>query len=82
MTDSSKQDKPTSSPTNLATAGDVVNERIPHRASALGFGLAFLVLGLCGLLQTANVAVDTATLSAIVLLGLGAAGLWSVLQRR
>ena len=54
----------------------------PHpRAAALAFGSGFLVLGICGLLRSAKVYVDNASLAAMVLLALGAAGLWTVVSR-
>ena len=48
---------------------------------ALGFGVAFVGLGLLGLLRTAGLNVPAAWLYAAVLVGLGAAGLVSTRLR-
>lgn len=49
---------------------------------ALGFGLAFIAFGVLGLLRAAGVPVDTDWLYPLILIGLGAAGLASVLRER
>jgi hypothetical protein len=55
----------------------------PRRdAAALGFGLAFLLLGGAGLARAAGAPLDTLWLSPLILIGLGAAGLLGVLRQR
>ena len=59
-------------------------QRLPrprHDPMALGFGVAFLGLGLLGLVRAAGVDVPAAWLYAAVLVGLGAAGLVSTRLR-
>jgi hypothetical protein len=56
--------------------------KTPRRdGMALGFGLAFLVFGVLGLLRAAGLHVDLAWLYPIIFFGLGAAGLVSALLR-
>lgn len=56
--------------------------RAPRRdPAALGFGLAFVVLGLTGLLRSSGVEIDAALLSQLALIMLGVAGLFTVLGR-
>jgi hypothetical protein len=55
----------------------------PRRdAAALGFGLAFLVFGAAGLARCAGLHVEAGWLSPLILIALGAAGLFSLLARR
>ena len=54
----------------------------PRRdGAALGFGLAFIVFGVLGLLRAGGWAVPSGSLYPLILIGLGAAGLASVLGR-
>jgi hypothetical protein len=54
----------------------------PRRdGSALGFGVAFVVFGVLGLMRAAGVPVTSAWLYPIILIGLGAAGLVGVFGR-
>jgi hypothetical protein len=54
----------------------------PRRdAMALGFGLAFIVFGVLGLLRATGVDVPLTCIYPIILIGLGAAGLASLLMR-
>lgn len=54
----------------------------PRRdAMALGFGLAFIVFGVLGLLRVAGAEVPLTWLYSTVLIGLGAAGLTSLLTK-
>jgi hypothetical protein len=56
--------------------------RPPRRDGvALGFGSAFSVFGVLGLMRAAGLHVDTAWLYPIILIGLGVAGLASALLR-
>ena len=48
---------------------------------ALGFGLAFIVFGIVGLLRAAGADVPSAWLYPIILIGLGVAGLVSLFGR-
>jgi hypothetical protein len=48
---------------------------------ALGFGVAFLALGVLGLLRSAGLHIDTGWLYSLILVGLGIAGLASALLR-
>ena len=50
--------------------------------TALGFGLAFLVFGVLGLLHVSGVGIPAGWLYPIILIGLGAAGLLSLITRR
>jgi hypothetical protein len=50
-----------------------------HDAKALAFGVAFVLLGVMGLLRTAGVAIDAAALSQLALVALGSAGLVALL---
>lgn len=57
--------------------------RRPRRdGMALGFGLAFVVFGLVGLLRAFGAPVPSAWLYPIILIGLGAAGLSSAFSQR
>jgi hypothetical protein len=49
---------------------------------ALGFGLAFIVFGVLGLLRVAGAPVPVTVLYPSILIGLGAAGLVSLLTKR
>ncbi len=54
----------------------------PRRdGTALGFGLAFVIFGLLGLLRSVGVDVQTAWLYPVILIGLGLAGLATLLLR-
>jgi|SRR5688572_26483221 hypothetical protein len=56
--------------------------RLPRRDGfALGFGLAFIVFGLVGLVRAFGAPVPSAWLYPIILIGLGAAGLVSLFGR-
>jgi fatty acid desaturase len=56
--------------------------RPPRRDGfALGFGLAFIVFGLVGLVRAFGAPVPSAWLYPIILIGLGAAGLVSLFSR-
>jgi hypothetical protein len=56
--------------------------RPPHRdGTALGFGVAFIVFGLFGLMRTFGAPVSSSWLYPIILIGLGAAGLVSLFSR-
>lgn len=56
--------------------------RPPHRdGMALGFGLAFIVFGIFGLLRAAGAPVPSDWLYPIILVGLGVAGLMGTLAR-
>jgi hypothetical protein len=50
--------------------------------TALGFGLAFIVFGALGLLRAAGAEVPLLWIYPTILIGLGAAGLTSLLARR
>jgi hypothetical protein len=57
--------------------------KTPRRdATALGFGLAFIVFGALGLIRSAGVRVEVAGLYSVILVGLGVAGLMSALWRK
>jgi hypothetical protein len=49
---------------------------------ALGFGLAFIVFGVLGLLHVSGAGIPASWLYPTILLGLGAAGLSSLIRRR
>jgi hypothetical protein len=49
---------------------------------ALGFGMAFVVFGVAGLIRAAGVPVHAAWFYPAILMGLGAAGLISLIYRR
>jgi hypothetical protein len=54
--------------------------RPPRRdASALGFGTAFLVLGVVGLCRSAGVDLEASWLSQLALIAIGIAGLITIL---
>lgn len=56
--------------------------RPPRRdGMALGFGVAFIVFGLFGLVRAFGAAVPSSWLYPIILIGLGAAGLVSLFSR-
>jgi hypothetical protein len=69
-----------SSPEELA-----VTPSLPRRARrdgvAVGFGLAFIVFGVVGLLRAFGAQVPSAWLYPIILIGLGVAGLVSLFSR-
>lgn len=68
------------SPDELAMAPSI--PRRPRRDGlALGFGLAFIVFGLVGLVRAFGAPVPSAWLYPIILIGLGAAGLVSSFSR-
>jgi hypothetical protein len=68
------------SPGELAMAPSI--PRPPRRDGlALGFGLAFIVFGLVGLVRAFGAPVSSAWLYPIILIGLGAAGLVSLFSR-
>lgn len=50
--------------------------------TAVAFGVGFVVVGLVGLARSAGLEFGNGGIYPVVLLGLGAAGLWSVLKRR
>lgn len=50
--------------------------------AALGFAVSFAFVGLKGLLEAAGASVSAQAVRAVVLLALGAAGLWQVLRLR
>ena len=55
----------------------------PRRdAAALGFGLAFLIFGAAGLARAAGAPLDSLWFSPLILIGLGSAGLLSLLRQR
>jgi hypothetical protein len=58
--------------------------RAPSRRDgmALGFGLAFLVFGVLGLLHVSGAGVPASWLYPTILLGLGAAGLLSLISKK
>jgi hypothetical protein len=53
-----------------------------HDPPALGFGIAFVLLGSAGLLRTAGVDIDARALSQLALIVLGLAGLVALLLPR
>jgi hypothetical protein len=58
-----------------------ISSWLPARrdGSALGFGLAFILFGLLGVLRAAGYPVPNGSLYPTILIGLGAAGLLSLL---
>jgi hypothetical protein len=67
-------------PGELAMAPSIA--RAPRRDGfALGFGLAFIVFGLVGLVRAFGAPVSSSWLYPIILIGLGAAGLVSLFSR-
>jgi fatty acid desaturase len=68
------------SPEELAMAPSLPR-RPRHDGIALGFGLAFIVFGLVGLVRALGAPVPSAWLYPIILIGLGGAGLVSLFSR-
>ncbi len=51
-----------------------------HDPKALAFGIAFVLLGVMGLLRAAGIAIDASALSQLALIALGSAGLFSLVM--
>jgi hypothetical protein len=71
---------PQPSPDDL-TMAPALRRPVRRDGMALGFGIAFIVFGIVGLLRAAGAPVPSTWLYPIILIGLGVAGLMSSLSR-